>query len=127
MRIEYELPEFMESMRDVKLENFYDREKGLAYRIQFVSLDQLYKGDLIGKYPDSFIEKYPDSKDYAYCSGLFKTFNEALDHLSNIRKEGFNDARIIPYLDGIRLESSDLGDGFLQDYPDLRNYMLYLK
>ena len=126
VRIQYEFPEFMESMRDKRLTEYYDKINGLSYRIEFVVLDQLYKGDLINKYPDSIIEKNPDSNNYIYCTGLFTQFDQALQHLSEIKRQGFADAKIIPYLDGIRLSNFGLEDNLLEKYPDLRNYMLYL-
>jgi outer membrane protein OmpA-like peptidoglycan-associated protein/tetratricopeptide (TPR) repeat protein len=126
LRINYLLPEFMENMRDFRLDQYYERVKGLTYRVEFAVLDQLYKGDLIGKYPDSMIEKNPDSDSYIYCSGLFDNFNQALTHLSQIKKEGFSGARIIPYMDGIRRSNTGIDENLMREYPDLRNYMLYI-
>lgn len=126
VRINYQFPEFMEALKDERLELFYERVNGLSYRIEFVTLDQLYKGDLLSKYPDSIIEKNPSQKNYAYCTGLFKDFDKALKQLSAIKNEGFSEARVVPYKDGIRLSGSDINEKLLQMFPDLRNYMLYL-
>lgn len=126
LRVNYLLPEFMETMRDNRLDQYYERVKGLTYRIEFAMLDQLYKGDVIGKYPDSLIEKGSESASYSYCSGLFDNFNKALDHLSQIKKEGFSVAQIVPYLDGLRLNNTGIDEQLIGTYPDLRNYMIYL-
>ncbi|MBK8502672.1 MAG: OmpA family protein [Saprospiraceae bacterium] len=126
MKVNYQMPEFMHSMKDGRLEAFNEKVKGLTYRVQFVMLDQLYKGNVIGKYQDSMIEKNPKSESYAYCSGMFNSFKDALSHLSQIKTEGFSESKIVAYLDGLRLQSTGVDEDLIQTYPDLRNYMLYL-
>jgi outer membrane protein OmpA-like peptidoglycan-associated protein len=126
LKVNYQMPEFMNSMKDGRLEAFYEKVKGLTYRVQFIMLDQLYKGNLIGKYQDSMIEKNPKSDSYAYCSGLFNHFSDALSHLSQIKTEGFSEVKIVAYLNGIRLQNIEVDENLIQTYPDLRNYMLYL-
>lgn len=126
VQVHYQFPELMESLGDERLSKYYEIIDGLSYRIEFVTLDQLYKGDLLSKYSDSIIERNPESRNYQYCSGLFKDFDDALKHLSIIRSEGFQDAKVIPYLNGIRLSGLKMDENLLEQYPDLRNYMLYL-
>jgi outer membrane protein OmpA-like peptidoglycan-associated protein len=126
IRIVYDFPQIVEAMRDKRHDAYLHRIEGLSYRVQFAVLDQLYKGDLIGKFPDSMIEKNEDQQDYAYTSGLFQTFGDALKHLGEIKTAGHTNAKIIPYLDGLRINNGDISEQFLKNYPDLKNYLLYL-
>ncbi len=127
MSINYDMPKVAEVQKDNKLRTFYQLRRGLTYRVEFIVLDQLFKGDLIGQYPDPCVQKRADRKEYQYCSGIFKTFADALDHLSVIKAEGFEEARITPYLDGLPVDSNQLSEQMTDRYPDLREFVLYLK
>ncbi len=125
IEVTYDLPEISPAHADVAWPAFHQLRSGLYYRVQFVSLDQLYKGDLIGRYPDPSIEKEPESSEYHYLSGAFKIFEEALHHLGQVKKEGFDHARIIPYLDGLRIDKTAITQELVTNHPDLKNFVLY--
>jgi hypothetical protein len=59
--------------------------------------------------------------DYHYMAGLLSTYKEADDYKNKIMEEGFPDARVIAYLDGIRIKESDIPTLALT-YPDLLFY-----
>jgi len=126
LKLKYELPVVQGPMKDARLDQYYDAIAGLSYRVEFAELDQLYKGDLIGKYPNTLIEKVPNKQTFSYCSGIFNSFDGALKHLSDIKSEGFLDAKVVGYLDGIRVENDRITEQLLSTYPDLKNYILYL-
>ena len=126
LRIRYERPVLVEAMQDVRFQNYQARIKGLSYRVEFAVLDQLYKGSLIGRLPDSMIEKSQNEEKYRYCSGLFQSFEQAMEHLGDIKSEGHTDAKIISYLEGLRINGSDVTEELLRNFPDLKNYLLYL-
>ncbi len=125
--IRYDLPKVSETLQTGFVEGYYQKLKGLTYKIQFAATDQLFKGDLIGQYPDPSVEKNPDSDLYFYCSGIFSSFEAALQHLTTIKTKGYAEANIIPYLDGIRLSNGEMETELLNKFPDLKNYILYLE
>lgn len=127
LKVVYPTPVVAEPMRSEKLQHYYERREDLSYRVRFAVIDQLYKGDLIGKYDDPSIEKQVSDDNYSYSSGLFKVFDDALSHLAEIKEEGFLEAQIVAYLRGQKLDVQNLDNDLILQYPDLRNYLLYLK
>ncbi len=121
------LPEVASAQHDPRLAQFYSKRRGLYYRVEFAILDQLFKGNLIGKYPDPCIEKRAGETNYRYSSGIFSSFALALQHLAEIKAEGFDDCKIIPYEHGVRLGLEEIDDAKIDLYPDLQEFMLYLK
>lgn len=126
LEVRYDIPEVSSTIASDAAKQYYNLIKGLSYRVQFTATDQLFKGDLIGKYEDPCVEKNPGTIDYFYCSGIFSSFEGALRHLGSIKKEGFEEAKIVAYMDGLRLESSQIDEQLLVAYPDLNKYTLYV-
>ncbi len=126
MEIDYTFPELTEAMSVENLSSFYDAISGLTYRVEFAQMDQLYKGDLVGKFSDPAVERIPGSSDYFYTSGIFSSFEPALAHLAQIKALGFEESKVVPYLNGIRVDKDTLNETVIEKYPDLRNYILYL-
>jgi outer membrane protein OmpA-like peptidoglycan-associated protein len=109
----------------LKLNNYYDyraRLNGLSYRIQVISLSQMYKGDNFGSEPDLMIESPGTSGIYKYLVGLFPTYRQALALAGILKGKGFPDAYVVPYIDNNRIEKKDISDFLRQKYPDLNNY-----
>ena len=127
LTIRQQLPSITNAQTDGRLDSFYQRRQSLYYRVEFAVLDQLFKGDLIGKYPDPSIEKSASELNYHYTSGIFSSFALALQHLAEIKDEGFEGALIIPYNRGQRLAAEDITESMMDQYPDLKEFMLYLK
>ena len=127
LKINQVLPTIAEAQMDGALPSFYDRRRALYYRIEFATLDQLFKGDLIGRYPDPAIEKSIGKTNYHYTSGIFSSFAKALKHLAEIKAEGFDSASIIPYVTGQRLTPKEIEEDLLTQYPDLKEFVLYQK
>jgi tetratricopeptide (TPR) repeat protein len=127
LNITHDYPKVNTAIRDTRFTTFLERKKGLTYRVQFAALTQMFKGDLINKYADSGIEKFASDPHLKYTSGLFPSFEGALEHLGKVKSEGFSDAFIVPYIEGIPVKKETILEEILQSYPDLRNYMLYSK
>ncbi|NND07206.1 MAG: OmpA family protein [Saprospiraceae bacterium] len=126
MDLNYDIPEISSTIAADEAKQYYRRIKGLSYKVQFAATDQLFKGDLIGKYEDPCVEKNSGEGDYFYCSGIFSSFEGALRHLGSIKKEGFEGAEIIGYMDGLRLKANQIDAQLLSTYPDLKKYTLYI-
>lgn len=122
LKVNYQLPA-VNSM--LKVDNYYYYKKriaGLSYRIQVISMSQMYKGEALGADPDLLIEADGNSDVNKYLVGLFSTFKQASTLLNILIGRGFNDAFIVPYIDNIRLERGEITDFLRQKYPDLNNY-----
>lgn len=107
------------------LKPFNDRFKDITFAVQFVSLSQLYTGDLFDQYEDGFIQRVGSSKMLQYNIGLESKLSEALIIRNAIRRDSpFKDAFINAYLNGVRLNRSEI-DKTLQDrHPELSKFML---
>jgi len=127
VQIEYDFPEINPALLSESYPMFLNLRKGLAYSVLFVELDQMFKGNLATLGQHTSIEKKQTAEGYLYFSGLFKSFEEALQYLGEIKEQGFGNAEIIPFLEGIRLEKGSLNPSLFEQYPDLKNYVLYLK
>jgi hypothetical protein len=55
-------------------------------------------------------------------AGMLPTFKEAEKTMSTMIDLGFTDARIIPYLDGIRIPAASIPE-LAKQYPDLLFYL----
>ncbi len=126
LRITHQFPPMSDVMRDGSLSAFYQKIGGLTYRVEIARIDQIFKGDITTRFADPLIERSALEDHYVYYSGLFNSFHQALEHLSVVKGEGYNDARIVPFIDGIRTLMVDINPTLLTDYPDLRNLIIYL-
>ena len=99
---------------------FNNSSKGLSYKIQIAETDQMYTSDLVLRYPNSMIEKLASESTYKYTVGLYQTFNAA-DLFSQELADKANEASIVPYIEGRRIEIKDVPRYFSM-YPDLENF-----
>ena len=54
--------------------------------------------------------------------GMLSTYAEAEKTLNEMISLGYNDAFIVPYLDGVRITRSEMYE-LTDEYPDLSNYL----
>lgn len=120
--LKYDFPEVSQTMRDNTGYDYIKKLRGVTYKVQFASLRQMYAGDLMEKYTDGSIEWRGTNQFMQYSIGLVKRTSEAINIRTQARNDGFNDAFIVPYLDGIRLQRGDIVPELLEKYPDLKNY-----
>ncbi len=125
--IKYDLPEISEPLSSPAYQQFMEQRRGLVFSIQFAELDQMYKGDLSIFGRHTSIVKKSGSDRYLYFTGLFKSFEDALANLSKVKQMGFNHAEVIPFIDGVLLSKGDISPSLFEQYPDLKNYVLYLE
>jgi outer membrane protein OmpA-like peptidoglycan-associated protein/tetratricopeptide (TPR) repeat protein len=121
--LKYDFPEVSQSMRDNIGYDYIKKLRGVTYKVQFASLRQMYAGDQMEKYTDGSIEWRGTNQFMQYSIGLVKRTSEAINIRTQARNDGFNDAFIVPYLDGIRLQRGDIVPELLEKYPDLKNYI----
>ena len=118
-------PELSPAIQNERVEVFEAMRDGLSYRIHVADLDQMFKGELLTSQPDPMAAKL-STGEYRYYSGLFASFEDALKHLILVKGRGFVDARIVPFIDGVRFQKSALNRDLLDRYPDLKEYVLFI-
>lgn len=100
--------------------------EGLCYRVQFITLKQMYSGDIMSLNSDLMIETQDEISGYRYMAGMFKNYTEAKEFKETLVNHGLTDAFIVPYINNIRYSKSFLSESIINRYPDLRKYYLDL-
>lgn len=122
LRIRVKAPEVPEQMAD-KAWDFYTKSiEGLSYKLQVASTQQMNSNDLLLRYPNPMIEKEAGTDNYLYTVGLYKTYKSANLLQQDLMRNGATDTKVIPYVDGIRLEESQVAP-LAKDFPDLENFL----
>lgn len=104
---------------------FYDKLEGVSFSVQFVSLSQMYTGDLFEKIKDGFIHRAGLSRVLQYNIGIEAQLSEILVLRNTIRRETpFKDAFINAYLNGIKLPRASINNELKEKYPELKKFML---
>jgi outer membrane protein OmpA-like peptidoglycan-associated protein len=95
---------------------------GVSYKVQIVSTTKILNDPILQDYSDPMVEQNSESEYYRYSLGLYKTFSSAYQLRELLRKGGFADAFIVPYVDGRRLKGEE-ANKFASEYPELINYL----
>jgi outer membrane protein OmpA-like peptidoglycan-associated protein len=111
-----------EKLRDPHGIKFTELRHGLYYSVQIASIPQILQNQEIDGIKEMFIEVDNRQGNYLYMAGMFPSFKESQDMLAQMRSTGFHDAKIIPYLDGIRIGDKDIAE-LAKKYPDLLFYL----
>ena len=122
VKIKHESLYISRSIEDARYKLYRTIIKGLTYKIQVKEGDFLFIVDLLKKYKDSSIEKDLAKNKYYYTVGLYKEYVSAKDLYKTLKKDGYNDIKIIPYIDGVRIEKKDILKE-AKKYLDLVNYL----
>ena len=102
---------------------FHQRlNEDLVYRIQIATSPQMYKGDLIVRYPHTLVEKNMGTTEYKYLVGRYQTYGSARELQKDLAANGVANAQIVAYLNGQRLTFNQ-AVGQLGQYPDLVNFI----
>ena len=122
LRIRVKDPVVPEQMTNQAWDFYAKSVEGLSYKLQIASTQQMYSNELLYRYPHAMIEKETSTGNYLYTVGLYKTFKSAGQLQQDLIRNGARDTRIIPYIDGIRLEEGQVAP-LIKDFPDLENFL----
>lgn len=122
--IKYEEPAIAEYLVDQSYGIYTGAISGLSYKVQVVAVSQLYTNDVLSQYPDAMIEKDLYSNGFYYTVGLYEGYMQAKRIKDDLIKNNFREAKVIPYLDGKRLEYIDVVSQSVS-FPDLNVYLKY--
>ncbi|MEQ1746220.1 MAG: OmpA family protein [Saprospiraceae bacterium] len=99
-----------------------DRFDGLTYRVEAVAARQVVTNDALAMFHDLMIESEPESGSYRYSTGFFPSFAEAAAHRRALQGQGFPDALVAAYVDGVRISRSEAA-GLTKKHPDLAAFI----
>ncbi|HZV68794.1 MAG TPA: tetratricopeptide repeat protein [Saprospiraceae bacterium] len=111
-----------EKMRDPAGAKFSALRHVMYYSVQIASINQILQNPVLESTPEMFIEVDNAQGNYMYMSGMLVTYKDAEKKLSEMIPAGFEDAFIVPYIDGLRVNRDEI-PGYATEYPDLLNYL----
>lgn len=114
----------LDNVKDPRDENYRTIVKGLSYKVNFASVKQMYKGDVLERFPDATLEKRADQDTYVYSFGIFEKYKDARSLKNRLIQQNLLDATIVPYLDGVRIPIYKI-DELASEYHDLEDYILF--
>lgn len=98
------------------------RFMGLTFKVEAVVTRQILINDAIGMFNDLMIESQPGAGSYRYTVGWFRTFSDAVALRRELQSQGFADASVTAYVNGIRVSRAE-AVGLLKKYPDLTAFI----
>jgi len=111
-----------ENLQDPKGIKFSTLNHQLFYSVQIASISQILQNQAIESVEELFIEVENSTGNYLYMAGMFPTFKEAEKLMSSLIDLSFSDARIVPYINGIRIPQGSVAD-YAKKHPDLLFYL----
>ena len=117
-----EEPMIPESLRDPRGIRFDTLQKQLVYRVQIASVGQLLQHNVFDEYADAMVEYDSRSRMYQYLIGMETMFKNAAVLRDALRRQGFTDAFVMPYIKGKRISREEIHI-YAGQYPDLLNFM----
>ena len=115
-----------ENIKDPKGTKFSTLRSQLYFSIQLVSISQILQNQDLESVEEMFIEVDNSQGNYLYMAGMLPTYKEAEKTQIKMMSLGFPDAKIIPYINGIRVPASSIPD-LAKQYPDLLFYLNGIK
>lgn len=106
---------------------FDQTQQGLLYKIELRRTNTLWRHDLLRAGSPVCVEQLASEPAIAYMYGEARTF-AAIEKLyqEQVLNKGFSAATIVPYLDGVRLDSVQAA-AYVGRYSDLLNYLSWKK
>lgn len=115
-------PKVSSVMQNKAYERYQNFLKGLSYKIQVTETSTLFNHPIFTQFSDATTEKHPEDVTVKYMLGLEKTFEKTKRILDQVVQQGFSDAKIIPYVNGIRM-TEDQAQVLFTEYPDLKKFL----
>jgi len=98
------------------------RFAGLSYKVEAVTARQILTNDALSMFNDQMIESQPGSGAYQYSVGWFRAFDDAAALRRELQNQGFGNAAVTAYLNGIRVSRAE-AVGLLKKHPDLAPFI----
>lgn len=99
-----------------------DMTEGLSYKVEVAATRQVFTNDALAMFGDVTIESAPGSGLYRYTAGFFKNWRAAVAFRTELTKQGFAEAFVVAYINGVRLSKAE-AVGLVKKFPDLANFI----
>ncbi|MEO6758324.1 MAG: OmpA family protein, partial [Saprospiraceae bacterium] len=96
--------------------------KGLAYKVEVATTRQILSNDALSMFSELMIESQPGAGSYRYTAGFLKQFDQAVKLRKELGQQGFEDAFVVAYVNGVRVSKAD-AVSMVKKYPDLAGYV----
>ncbi len=120
IKIEYPRPEMSQELNEETFAKYEKAKQGLTFKVQVKATKQLFDDPVIANNGDAMIELNTGIGTFRYSIGLYKTFALADAKRAEVATQGFRDAFVVAYMDGIRIPKEQLPD-LIAKFPDLKN------
>lgn len=112
-------------MRNHAAERYAQDLQGLSYKVELTQATTPLQHEILQVFSPITTEKTPQALAVTYYVGLDQTFADSYYLLTQLKEAGFDQARVVAYMDGFPLSNDDAQVRFT-DYPDLSAYLEYL-
>lgn len=115
-------PPVSEFMASGAFAAFEQATSGLSYKVEMTTTRQILTSDAQAMFGDLMIETRPGAGTYQYTAGLFKQHSAAAQLRKELQAQGFAEAAVVAYLNGIRIAKAE-AVGLVKKWPDLAGYV----
>lgn len=105
----------LSKLRDLNVDN------GLLFRVQIAASRSLFDHEILREQIPAVVERQMGNDFYRYLLGSERTFSSASALLESVHTRGFQNAFLVVYLDGRRLERAEINQ-LKENYPELKNF-----
>lgn len=112
-------------MRNLASERYQRDLQGLTYKVYLTQAVAPLR-TAPGEFAPITTEQWPNAAAVSYYTRLVHSFADAVYSLDQAKKAGFEQARIVAYIDGFPLDDAAV-PAQLEAYPGLADYLAYLR
>jgi len=95
--------------------------QGVSFKAQVKRATQVYKDNVLEEHPHAMVEKSSEDRAYFYTVGWSTSVMEIQRLVNRLENDGYNQAEVIPYMNGHRLTEAQV-DVLVESYPELGRY-----
>jgi len=122
IRVEEATPAISPAFKSQDIARYQDAIRNLSYKIQIKKTRQRFEDAALTRHRHTMIESRASSPYLFYTTGLEQRFSSAERLRLQLVQEGFDEATVIPYINGVRVLKEEL-EQYVETYPDLRYYL----
>ena len=115
---EYDDPRVPDFIAAERFETYRKQQMGPLFRVEVAELGQMFDDDTWLRMPVPSIQSQAGSNQYRYTLGAYASYNSAQQMAQEAQRRGLENARVVAYLDGLRLTPRELAT-FAPRYPEL--------
>lgn len=119
---EYDDPRVPDFIAADRVDTYRKQQEGPLFRVEVAQLGQRFDDDTWLRMPLPSIQSEGGSNVYSYNVGAYASYTSARQMAEEARRRGLQNARVVPYLDGLRLSAREVAT-FALRYPELAAYV----